>query len=167
MIDSVRFAIRRAGGRAAPVQVPFDPTDRPFEESYREPRSRVESGPISAGLAALRNQYYGAAFDWRRIDHDWLGVVEDVALKLDADTNNTSRAMAIELGGKVLLFPGDAQVGNWLSWQDHSWKTADGGGEITASALLSRTVLYKVGHHGSHNATLGDEGLELMVDRDP
>ena len=28
--------------------------------------------------------------------------------------------------------------------------------------LLARTVLYKVGHHGSHNATLREHGLELM-----
>jgi hypothetical protein len=28
--------------------------------------------------------------------------------------------------------------------------------------LLSRTILYKVGHHGSHNATLREKGLEQM-----
>jgi hypothetical protein len=30
--------------------------------------------------------------------------------------------------------------------------------------LLGRTVLYKVGHHGSHNATLRGKGLEMMTD---
>ena len=34
---------------------------------------------------------------------------------------------------------------------------------MTGPDLLSRTVLYKVGHHGSHNATLRDKGLEQMV----
>jgi hypothetical protein len=29
--------------------------------------------------------------------------------------------------------------------------------------LLERAVLYKVGHHGSHNATLRELGLEMMT----
>lgn len=62
--------------------------------------------------------------------------------------------MAFELGkgGKVLLFAADAQRGNWASWSKKSWK--DGDQIVTAKDLLARTVLYKVGHHGSHNATL-------------
>jgi hypothetical protein len=41
---------------------------------------------------------------------------------------------------------------------------ADGEDEVvTAPGLLGRTVLYKVGHHGSHNATLKEKGLELMT----
>ena len=62
----------------------------------------------------------GPDLSWRRIDDNWLSVADNLALQLDSDTNNTSLALAIELspGGKVLLFPGDAQVGNWLSWHD-------------------------------------------------
>jgi hypothetical protein len=62
-----------------------------------------------------------------------------------------------------LLFVGDAQVGNWLSWQDVKW-TVDGA-TVTGPDLLARTIFYKVGHHGSENATLKAKGLELMVDR--
>ena len=99
---------------------------------------------------------------------DWLGVASDLALRLDNDTNNTSLALAIELspGGDVLLFPGDAQVGNWLSWAELVWpKEAkpEDANAVTAERLLARTVLYKVGHHASHNATLRDKGLELMT----
>jgi hypothetical protein len=68
--------------------------------------------------------------------------------------------------GRVLLFPGDAQVGNWESWHDGDWTEENGldkGKKITARDLLSRTVLYKVGHHGSHNATLREKGLEMMT----
>jgi hypothetical protein len=92
--------------------------------------------------------------EWRRIDSDWLESAGSLALYLDGDINNTSLVLAIELGegGKVLLFPGDAQYGNWLSWA----KTKRG------SELLTRTVFYKVGHHGSHNATLKEGGLSLM-----
>jgi hypothetical protein len=127
---------------------------------------------------------------WRRIDGDWLGSFEQLALDLDGDTNNTSLVLAFELGkpgiGPVLLFAADAQVGNWLSWRNQTYQAADK--KITADDLLRRTALYKVGHHGSHNATVKRDpretsdshehgipfGLELMdgivamipVDRD-
>ncbi|HEX8393541.1 MAG TPA: MBL fold metallo-hydrolase [Longimicrobium sp.] len=105
---------------------------------------------------------------WRRIDGDWLGAAADLALALDSDTNNTSLALAFELGegGPVLLFPADAQVGNWLSWSSLAWPVRpsepDGGGKVTIDDLLERTVLYKVGHHASHNATMRAQGLEKM-----
>ncbi len=92
---------------------------------------------------------------------------ESLALALDKHTNNTSLVLAFEFteSGKVLLFAADAQVGNWLSWQDLSWEVRQGDGirTVTGPDLLSRTVLYKVGHHGSHNATLRDKGLEQMI----
>ena len=99
---------------------------------------------------------------WRRVDDAWMAVSPELALKLDSATNNTSLVLAIELepGGDVLLFAGDAQVGNWLSWSDVTW--TDGGQTVTGTDLIKRTLLYKVGHHGSHNATLKEKGLELM-----
>jgi glyoxylase-like metal-dependent hydrolase (beta-lactamase superfamily II) len=107
---------------------------------------------------------------WRTIDKDWMGIVGQLALQLDSDTNNTSLVFAIEIPetGKVLLFAADAQVGNWLSWHDVQWKFWDGEAEQTlkASDLLNRTVFYKVGHHGSHNATLREKGLEMMISPD-
>jgi hypothetical protein len=68
----------------------------------------------------------------------------------------------------VLLFPGDAQEGNWLSWHDPSikWQVAQPDGAtatVVAQDLLARTVFYKVGHHSSHNATAKGKGLELMT----
>lgn len=104
---------------------------------------------------------------WRRIDYDWLSQAGELALHLDSYTNNTCLAMAIEIGkeGKVILFPGDAQVGNWLSWNDLSWTVKDSDGskrQVSIDDLLARTVFYKVGHHGSHNATLRAKGLEKM-----
>lgn len=98
--------------------------------------------------------------EWRRIDRDWLYSVEQLALDMNDYTNNSSLVLAFELGkgGKVLLFAADAQRGNWLSWSKKHWK--DGGATVTAKDLLSRTVLYKVGHHGSHNATLNGTASE-------
>lgn len=98
---------------------------------------------------------------WRRIDDEWLCASETFALKLNTGVNNTSLVLAFELPGerKVLLFAGDAQFGNWKSWDDGQWGSGDN--TVTARDLLARTVLYKVGHHGSHNATLdGKEGSD-------
>ena len=91
---------------------------------------------------------------WRRIDEDWLFSADTLALKLNRGINNTSLVVAFELPKtkKVLLFAGDAQRGNWISWAGKEWRRGDV--VTTTRDLLNRTVLYKVGHHGSHNATL-------------
>jgi|RhiMetdeSRZDD1v2_1073273.scaffolds.fasta_scaffold282615_2 beta-lactamase superfamily II metal-dependent hydrolase len=91
---------------------------------------------------------------WRRMtaaDADDAGAL---ALAMNNATNNASLVLAFELSkdGKVLLFVGDAQAGNWRSWSDGEFN--DKGTKVAAADLLGRTVLYKVGHHGSHNATL-------------
>jgi hypothetical protein len=117
------------------------------------------------------NEVLGNA-DWRRIDKDWLYAADELALAMNDQTNNASLVLAFELGqgGKVLLFAADAQRGNWASWSKKSWE--DGHEIVTAKDLLARTVLYKVGHHGSHNATLngtpGDDhaNLSWMADGD-
>ncbi|MBA4048727.1 MAG: hypothetical protein C0476_09330 [Sphingomonas sp.] len=104
----------------------------------------------------------GARQGIRRIDGDWLAAAGPLALKLDADTNNTSLVLAFELpDASIMLFAADAQVGNWESWHDQDY-SADGRA-VTAVELLARTRFYKVGHHGSHNATLTDQGLERMT----
>ncbi|HEX2732287.1 MAG TPA: hypothetical protein VHM70_11795 [Polyangiaceae bacterium] len=106
----------------------------------------------------------------RRIDLDWTSAAETLALNLDSHTNNTCLVVAFEVeeSRKVLLFAADAQVGNWLSWQDTSWKVKDGGStrNVTGPDLLENAVFYKVGHHGSHNATLRALGLEQMTNED-
>ena len=106
-------------------------------------------------------------FGWRQIEFDWTAAAETLALNLDSHTNNTCLVVAFELvkSGRVLLFAADAQVGNWLSWQDTKWQVPDGTGAqtVTGPELLQRTVFYKVGHHGSHNATLRTLGLEQMT----
>ena len=104
----------------------------------------------------------------RRIDNDWLWAgAQRLALKMDSYTNNTCLVLAFELpkSKQVLLFPADAQAGNWLSWHDQKYDTKDGR-QLSASDLLAKTSLYKVGHHGSHNATLKKQGLDLMTHPD-
>lgn len=110
-------------------------------------------------VSFLKESYYNRSERWREIDDDWLDQVERLALYLDAYTNNSSLVLAFELveSKKVLLFVGDAQTGNWLSWKNVVWKDP----KISLNNLLKNTVVYKVGHHGSHNATL-PELLEKM-----
>lgn len=92
---------------------------------------------------------------WRRIDDEWIGAAEGLALRLNNEVNNTSLVLAFELPKtrKVLLFTGDAQRGSWIGWSKLEWTDPDAN-KTTARDLLGRCVLYKVGHHGSHNATL-------------
>jgi beta-lactamase superfamily II metal-dependent hydrolase len=146
------------------VQIPFELTRQLpfFQDHYWGKAPAADNGANDAGKTASTPTPESAADQsWRRIDTDWLAASTSLALQLDSATNNTSLVLAIELGdGKVLLFAGDAQVGNWLSWQDLLWVVE--GKTITGPDLLKRTHLYKTGHHGSHNATLREKGLELM-----
>jgi beta-lactamase superfamily II metal-dependent hydrolase len=57
--------------------------------------------------------------------------------------NGTSLMMMFHVGNAYLFFPGDAQHGTWqCALADDEWRE-----------LLTKTNFYKVGHHGSHNAT--------------
>jgi hypothetical protein len=133
--------------------------DQPFSPIYSIPMA------ITHGMDFFRDYYWGPSDNappWRSIGTEWLDSASDLALALDSATNNTSLVIAIELSGAdVLLFVADAQVGNWESWQDLSWQID--GRKVTGPDLLARTIFYKVGHHGSHNATLKENGLESMA----
>lgn len=106
---------------------------------------------LSPAMRAMIANYRDPQHSWRNIDNDWLEQAEGLALWLDDFTNNSSLVLAIELvaSKKVLLFAADAQTGNWSSWKDVQWEDAN----VSTQDLLDRTVLYKVGHHGSHNST--------------
>jgi beta-lactamase superfamily II metal-dependent hydrolase len=138
-------AARRAGAGTSRSDEHY-----PFNDQYKN------TNP-TAGAAALRTvngRYRRRTERWRTIDDDWMQVGEALALFMDRFTNNSSLVLAFELveSGKVLLFVADAQVGNWASWANVQWQD----GDVSTGSLLSRTVLYKVGHHASHNATLVD-----------
>jgi beta-lactamase superfamily II metal-dependent hydrolase len=76
----------------------------------------------------------------RRIRGDQL---LELVRDLDSAMNNTSVILLMEVNGRTLLFPGDAQIENWAFALNHKpWQ-----------APLSAADLYKVGHHGSLNAT--------------
>lgn len=174
---SAAFRAAAPGDGEFDAAAPFDPalgTD--FEALAAS--SAVPPGEEATGAARFAHARYFAhrapdatagegEQSWRRIDLDWLGVSADLALQLDDHVNNTSLVLAFEVveTGRVLLFAADAQIGNWLSWQDLAWTVGDKK-VVTGPDLLARTVYYKVGHHGSHNATPERKGLAQMTSRD-
>lgn len=127
----------------------------PFERSFRWTREKAENAqPFKDRLASYADS------EWRKIDDDWLDSLQRLALQFDNSVNNTSLVLAFELpdSGNVLLFVGDAQIGNWQSWANVTFKNPG----TTTADLLRRVVFYKCGHHGSHNSTLKKGGLEAM-----
>jgi hypothetical protein len=66
---------------------------------------------------------------------------------VDDALNNTSLILLFTIGKTKLLFPGDAQIENW-QW---ALRQSDQSKEILKK--LEGVNLYKVGHHGSRNAT--------------
>ena len=70
-----------------------------------------------------------------------------IVRSLDDALNNTSLILLFKIAGKVLVFPGDAQLENWR----YALRENDRSDAIRAD--LARASFYKVGHHGSLNAT--------------
>lgn len=68
---------------------------------------------------------------------------ESLAFSLDHAMNNTSLVTLFAFGQERLLFPGDAQYGNWQWWTQLP----------DADEILSQISFLKVAHHGSVNAT--------------
>lgn len=153
-------ACRELGEKPLIAELPFA---RPYQRLIAEARETS----MRHASASIEQLYFSDGYGWRRIEAEWLDGAEALALKMDSDTNNTSLVLAFELPDRqVLLFPGDAQVGNWLSWGDQTYpREASDEYPIPATRddILSRVTLYKVGHHCSHNATLREFGLERMT----
>lgn len=178
-------SVRKYGGQ----QFPLDPKLRLTQDVVSELPADHD-----AQVKSTVDQYNDQDSAWRQIDDDWLRFGDGLALQMNSYTNNTSLVLAFELieSGQVLLFAADAQVGNWMSWWGFEagqradgvdspsgkplrWKLPagqtseldrDGDGHVTIDDVFRQTVLYKVGHHGSHNGTLGKFGLDRLGNAD-
>jgi hypothetical protein len=105
--------------------------DQPGVSDPLFPKHVVEDIPTYAGWVASRARDAQA--------ESLYGIVR----ALDNAMNNTSLILLFEAGGKKMLFPGDAQGENWAyALTQPKWVEK-----------LKDVDLYKVGHHGSRNAT--------------
>ena len=71
----------------------------------------------------------------------------EIVRQLDDQMNNTSIILLFEVFGRKLLFPGDAQFENW------SYAMTEAPDKARVAELVAEVDFYKVGHHGSLNAT--------------
>jgi hypothetical protein len=104
----------------------------PFPDAgaYKMGRYPAEVHPYIRRLQAIRGQQILA-----------------IVRSLDDALNNTSLILVFEVGGQVLVFSGDAQIENWLYCLDHARE------KTRNRRLVRKATVYKVGHHGSLNAT--------------
>jgi beta-lactamase superfamily II metal-dependent hydrolase len=84
-----------------------------------------------------------------------LFALQRVVQSMDAALNNTSVILLFEVDGRRLLFSGDAQIENWEYVLGEYPKRSPGPGKEILGKL-EQLDLYKVGHHGSRNATPKD-----------
>jgi hypothetical protein len=105
----------------------------------------VESAPLFPGVVAARGGKL--PFDVRWLAHRMRAARGDELLQLvrslDNQMNNTSLILLFQSANTKLLFPGDAQIENW-QYALSKPKYVE---------LLKSVDVYKVGHHGSLNAT--------------
>jgi hypothetical protein len=103
-----------------------------------EPRASAPPLPIPPGPVA-----WIAA----KLARQQIGSLQRIVRTVDDALNNTSLILLVDAGDKRLLLPGDAQIENW------SWALEAAPEAARYRGLLARVDLYKVGHHGSRNAT--------------
>ena len=111
-----------------------DLMDSPFDERWLDP----DKGKYwEAEPSRVFDQVERDLFKERMADS------MDLAFALEDAVNNSSLVLMFLIGKYGLLMTGDAQWGSW-----DSWMTCDIGEET-----FKRVTLFKLGHHGSHNAT--------------
>ncbi|MEO7122158.1 MAG: hypothetical protein ABI400_03380, partial [Lacisediminihabitans sp.] len=106
-----------------------------FAPIYVVANQDVRSVPLE-----LRNARASLRLTQLRTDDDAL---LGAAAVLERSVNNTSVYFVLDVVGTRLLFVGDSQEGAW----EHVLN------DPASNALVSNVAFYKIGHHGSHNAT--------------
>lgn len=97
----------------------------------------------------------------KRLGQDRGDSVFEVVRSADSVLNNTSVMLLLTIGTKRLLFPGDAQFEAW----EYVLEVAKDG--PATKRELAQTDVYKVGHHGSLNATPKASVWERFAKRGP
>jgi hypothetical protein len=120
----------RAALAAATGASPAPDADSDFDWEFKSV-ARARTGDLpgmsQSDLDRLRNA----------IREDGVGA----ARFIDHAQNNTSLCLLVEVAGKRLLLPGDAELESWAKMREH------------CKAQLKPVDFLKVAHHGSHNGT--------------
>lgn len=103
-------------------------------------------------------EFYSAQKIKELVDGSQPEVLAAQAAAADKTLNNQSVVVLFSIAGKNLLFAGDAQWGNWENFLYGGAYGTPGHTELTdkAKSILNKIDFYKVGHHGSANATPKD-----------
>jgi beta-lactamase superfamily II metal-dependent hydrolase len=131
--------------------------DPPKEESWMTvveaaPDTDGEYRAFDEGWAIGWDEFHATkAFEELRPGGQIVGAIRRVAAdellfaaaSLEKAVNGTSLVLVFEIGELLLVFPGDAQWGTWKAILD----------DVEMRSLIQRASFYKIGHHGSHNAT--------------
>lgn len=118
---------------------------RRFSEALDDGAEIRDGRPaLFPGVESFRKSKLPTEFRWLadRIDTVNAELLLSLVRALDDQMNNTSVILLLRAGDKTLLFPGDAQLENWQYAL-----------QSPLAAGLADVDLYKVGHHGSLNAT--------------
>lgn len=92
--------------------------------------------------------------DQQKIQHASSDLSDSALTSLEAAVNGTSLFIIMQVHETNFVFPGDAQWGTWNAvLADPNYRD-----------MLCNTRFYKIGHHGSHNATPVDFVQELDGD---
>lgn len=165
-------ALTKIGLTAQILGPPIDPAlIRQMDDQNHQYLGEIESGLDAADntspLFGGRFNSDGSAYDDRSFGSGGLkgvqtkiakvqpDVMRAIAQRADNTLNNQSVVVLFEFNGKKLLFAGDAQWGNWQHMLFGGVFGSPGHTAITeeAKAILKSIDFYKVGHHGSTNAT--------------
>jgi hypothetical protein len=153
--DSAEFWMLYKGlvQRVDPLDLVRQLTQAGRTAAAAQPTADAGASPEAPQSAASRDMGPVGPVRWltERMGRQQLNSLLRIARTMDDVLNNTSVILLFEADGPMgttrMLFPGDAQIENW----EYALKVADEKEENLAR--LAQLDLYKVGHHGSRNAT--------------
>ena len=161
--------VKQMSGRNEEFLTANDPAvSAPIQPFSKSLRVKVDDYPQAAFQIYGRKAIEAAVTD---AQPDMLAAK---ARQADNTLNNQSLVVLFTFNGKNLLFAGDAQWGNWENFL-YGGKIGTGHNALTDSSrkILASLDFYKVGHHGSTNATPKDaldamrEGVVAMCSTQP
>lgn len=117
-----------------------------LNQGRAETANAIEPFPAKWRLAREAPAFKEAGFtskDEKDLQNTVGSPLEALAFAIDQARNNESVVALLVYRGQYLLFPGDAQYGNWEWWLQN----------LRPENILPLIRFFKIAHHGSVNAT--------------